>query len=201
MVTWLKSKWGASVLLFAWGLLLFGGFAGLWFHEGTPGEAAAAPANWPLASQLPHPQKPFTLVVFAHPKCPCFRNSEDALHRLVTEGGDSLSCTVVVAHPASEPEAWTQDFGNWFHSDLPSVCLIDDVGLLETKRFGARTSGEAMLFDAEGHLCFHGGLTPLRGHAGRGGGETQIVEILAGRPAAETAKVFGCSLGVNQSVR
>jgi hypothetical protein len=86
------------------------------------------------------------------------------------------------------------------HSDLwdaaaavPGVRVVRDDGR-EARRFGARVSGQVLAYDAGGRLVFNGGITGSRGHEGDNAGRSALEALLAGRPHAETAFVFGCLL-------
>ena len=57
------------------------------------------------------------------------------------------------------------------------------------------TSGQTILYGADGTLLFSGGITGSRGHAGDNDGRAGLVALLtrAGRGQTRT-KVFGCPL-------
>jgi len=65
----------------------------------------------------------------------------------------------------------------------------------EAARFHATTSGYVLLYDVNGKLRFHGGITGSRGHSGDNAGRSAIEAILMGG-LAETKQtfVFGCPL-------
>jgi hypothetical protein len=72
--------------------------------------------------------------------------------------------------------------------------MIDDEGA-EANRFHAATSGQTLLYDADGRLLFSGGITGSRGHAGDNAGENAIVSWVNSGAAARTeTSVFGCAL-------
>lgn len=76
---------------------------------------------------------------------------------------------------------------------IPGAHRVIDHGSVEACRFGARISGEVMLFDASGALRFHGGVTPSRGHEGESEGADALDAALRG--ASEgfvVARIFGC---------
>ncbi|MFN0022108.1 MAG: hypothetical protein ACKVP0_27995 [Pirellulaceae bacterium] len=90
---------------------------------------------------------------------------------------------------------------DWAHTDIwqaaaaiPGVAVALDHHGLEARRFGARTSGEAFLYDSAGRLVFQGGITPARGHEGDSAGKTAIARWIAAPPAEARAPVFGCPL-------
>jgi hypothetical protein len=68
----------------------------------------------------------------------------------------------------------------------------------EALAFGARTSGQAYLYDERGQLLFRGGLTPARGHEGASVGGETVRKAFTGAPAASgspaSSDVFGCAL-------
>lgn len=72
-----------------------------------------------------------------------------------------------------------------------------DAAGAEQLRFGARTSGQVLVYDADGRLALAGGLTPARGHQGPNPGAAALAALLTeGKSAMQDADwpVFGCSL-------
>jgi hypothetical protein len=68
-----------------------------------------------------------------------------------------------------------------------------DVGGSVAGQFHANTSGEVLVYDSRGKLCFHGGITAARGHAGDNLGESAVIAIaLGGKSYVERCPVFGC---------
>lgn len=98
-----------------------------------------------------------------------------------------------------QPEGFDAD---WVKTDLwhaaaaiPGVEVhMDDQGRT-ARLFSARTSGQALLYDAEGRLCFQGGITPARGHAGDNPGSDAIAALVKHRSLSfASTPVFGCAL-------
>jgi hypothetical protein len=109
--------------------------------------------------------------------------------------GEHVRTVVVVDRPPSQPTEWSLPFSNRAVTAIPNAKIVDDFGCLERKRFGAKTSGETMLFDPEGEMVFHGGVTAGRGHAGANAGAKAVQSLLEGRSdATPSALVFGCPL-------
>jgi hypothetical protein len=171
---------------------------GLWVlfdYQTTPGAVSALSEHWPADSALQRdPDRP-TLVMFVHPHCPCSRASLHELLVLATHSGRSVHSIVVF----SEPKGLASDGMNgelWKTArSIPDVTCVADAGGLETSLFKARVSGETMLYDADGPLLFHGGITLSRGHEGDNPGRFAIESLLAGEPVAvRDMPVFGCRL-------
>lgn len=76
-----------------------------------------------------------------------------------------------------------------------TVRFVVTSDVAEARRFGARTSGHVVVYDASGELRFSGGITVARGHLGANVGH-QIVDALVhgATPHRTTTPVFGCSL-------
>lgn len=166
-------------------------------YEYTPGTAAGAPANWPSASRIPRFKGYFTLVVFAHPECPCTRASLAELERLLTRLEGRVNISVQFRKPRITLKE-AQATGLWQAAErIPGVGLTLDSAGDEMRAFGAAVSGQAVLYDPAGHLVFSGGLTEARGHEGRNAG-IDAVQRLVMRQAETRAPlrtpVFGCSL-------
>ena len=66
-------------------------------EQSRPGAPATAPANWPVASTLPHTSRTPTLLVFLHPLCPCSHATLAELERLLARTHGGLSVLVIFA--------------------------------------------------------------------------------------------------------
>ena len=78
---------------------------------------------------------------------------------------------------------------------IPGVRVVRDEHGDEAARFGAETSGVALLYDARQRLQFHGGLTSARGHEGDNAGRAAVLSLVnATGDAPGQTPVFGCSL-------
>lgn len=171
------------------------GLAVLWDYENAPGEAATAPAEWPLASRLAAPTGQARLVVLAHPKCPCTRATIRELERLMAENHGRLEADVLFTTPVSAPP--TSHHTDLFYNvrKIPGVRVHRDEGGVEASRFGSATSGQTLLYDADGELLFPGGITAGRGHEGDNLGRSTIYALLHDdESGTETSSVFGCAL-------
>src|SRR5262249_24925418 len=118
--------WGA-IALRGGGLAV--GLGLLLDYKRTPGEAASAPPLWPSTSSLPRDPGRATLVLFAHPRCPCTRASLSELEALLAHvsGGasSSLNPLVVMARPPGVDAAWTEDGELWRAARrIPGVTVV-----------------------------------------------------------------------------
>jgi hypothetical protein len=172
-----------------WVSVVATGFGVVWRYAAHPGAPSQAPARWPSESRLRRADAA-TLLMFVHPRCVCSRASLADLGRLLARV--QVNATVVFVHPAGLPR---QDGDlRQIAARLPAT-LVDDDGGVESRRFGATTSGATLLFDAHGRLLFAGGLTDVRGHEGNSFGEERMVALLTGREAdRRDTPVFGCAL-------
>lgn len=171
------------------------GFVWILNYQSTSGAAGIAPEHWPTGTQITLDSQRDTLVMFAHPQCPCTRASMEELNRLLarTEG------KVVVQVFFFKPDKFS---GDWVHSDLwksaaaiPGVVVREDPNGAQARLFGAETSGDVLLYDTHGRLLFNGGITGSRGHAGDNAGENTIIARLQGQEASlKQTPVYGCSL-------
>ena len=189
-----------GALLVGWASVFAVGMARLWHYEGTSGTAAAAPAAWPAeASVRPDPATPLTLVMFLHPQCPCSRASVEELARLMAHAQGAIEAKVFMIRPDGMPAGWERTSLWDSAAAIPGVSVSFDAGGAECRRFGAATSGQALLYDGTGgRLLFAGGITESRGHAGDNAGSDAILTIarghaIAGAPAPATP-VYGCPL-------
>jgi hypothetical protein len=193
---WRAGKQVAASLLIAlvWSLGIAAGCFALWNHAGTPGTQQAAAPRWPTKTALQRSGNCHSLVVFAHPHCPCTRATLRELERLVAQWPAKLDTQVVFVQPPKTSPDWAHT-GSWqLASAIPGVNVVFDRMGMETRRFGASTSGEALLYDNQGRLVFQGGITPARGHEGDNAGRIAISHWLAGQGDLHQAPVFGCPL-------
>ncbi len=185
-----------------WLLAVVGGLLGLLRHANTPGEAARAPCDWPAASTLTPRPGCYNLVLALHPHCPCSHASLEELARIQAAAGDHLHLHLLYYKPASVPSGWEQT-DLWRKAQrLPNASHHVDREGIEAQRFGARTSGQALLYGAGGRLLFRGGLTLARGHVGENPSQLVLQALLLGPAdgthlanlALVTSPVFGCPL-------
>ncbi len=77
----------------------------------------------------------------------------------------------------------------------PTAKFIITPVVREATRFGAKTSGDVVVYDAGGRLQFHGGITAIRGHVGPSRGHDLVSDLIHGKVSGSyTAPVFGCAL-------
>ena len=182
-------------MIAAWALAILLGARVLLTYSNTPGTPATPPADWPAQAPVEHAEGRASLVVFIHPQCPCSRATIGELDRILVSVHDRVHTTVFFYVPADS-------FEDWAHTDLwksaaaiPTVRVLPDRDAAAARRFGARTSGQTLLYDSKRRLIFSGGITAARGHSGDNDGMDAIVSfLLGGRPRRRTTPVFGCAL-------
>jgi hypothetical protein len=168
----------------------------VWDYQTTPGAPGLAPPRWPAASHLAALTDRPTLVLIAHPHCPCTRASVGELARLMSRLDGRVAAHVLVYRPREFPAGWERT-DIWSAAErIAGVTVHEDVDGQEAALFGAATSGQVLLYDRDGRRRFSGGITNARGHAGESAGEAQIAAIVEGRLAEDIGtRVFGCALG------
>jgi hypothetical protein len=178
-----------------WILMICTGTGLLWSYERTPGIAATALEQWPADSPLRHALDSATLVMLAHPHCPCTRASLGELARLMAQSQGRVKAYVLFVKPSGFPVGWEKTDLLASASAIPGVTVVRDDEGVEAVRFRAATSGQTMLYDAEGKLLFSGGITSARGHEGDNAGRSSIVSLLTtNEPGEKETPVFGCPL-------
>ena len=188
-----------TLLCAAWSAGVLTGMCALWTYGAAPGTDAAAQSHWPAQSQIHRDGRP-TLVLFAHPLCPCTRASLAELARLCATCGDRVDTHVVLIAPNESDNSrhdaqWQQSAIQTLAADIDGVTLHRDAGRHETRLFGAETSGACLLYAADGRLLFAGGITASRGHEGDNFGRQAIQAWLTRtQPASSTSAVYGCPL-------
>lgn len=177
------------------GGITVGGVYSLLKYETTPGAVGVTPTVWPDNSRI-SPSKDWpTLIVFAHPRCPCTRATMSELELLIAHCKDRVVAHVVFFTFDGAPENWERT-DMWSTAErIPGVTVWSDQEGRLAKEFGAATSGHTVLYDQNSQLAFRGGITASRGHAGDNAGRLAIEAILSeGVSDRSESLVFGCPL-------
>jgi hypothetical protein len=134
------------------------------------------------------------LVVFAHPHCPCFRNSLANFAEIVKSAGLDGKAEVIFVRPEGTPDGWERG-RSWKAAENAGLHVDCDVNAELAKRIGATISGETFLFDEAGRCLFRGGIARPGGHAGDNPGSRSILALLRGEsPEAASTPAYGCPL-------
>jgi hypothetical protein len=172
----------------------------LWKYSTTPGAPATPPPNWPVNVSIQRDKGKATLLMFAHPQCPCTSATLGELAIIMAHAQGRLDADVFFYLPPGESSAWAR--GNlWSNAiAIPGVRVFEDRGAAVAQSFGSHTSGQTLLYDSRGRLVFKGGITAFRGHSGDNAGRTAITTLLQNEapgqstPPVVTTPVLGCSL-------
>jgi hypothetical protein len=179
-------------LLAVWGLSVAIGTATMVKYASTPGRIATPPLDWPRHTQFQPASPKATLLVFIHPQCSCSRATLEELARIMVLR-HQVEGRVYFLEPAGTHWAKTDLYAS--ASRIPGVRVFDDPDGAIAQQFGARTSGQSLLYNAAGTLVFNGGITAARSHVGANDGLDAVMALLKGdAPRHPTAPVFGCAL-------
>ncbi len=176
------------------------GLAVLADYAAEPGMTGEVPSVWPDNESLAIASDSHTIVLAIHPRCPCTRSTIDELEGVLSNTNATPKILALIFEPgpndAPHPdEAFARTSITRRLSTLPNLECIADPGSAIAQRFGAMTSGHALVYAKDGTLKFSGGLTPTRAHTGPNTGSFALKSILQGeQPIAEQAPVFGCPL-------
>ncbi len=164
-------------------------------YKGQAGEIGKPAEFWPAESRLMRARHQSNLVLVLHPHCPCSTASLAELARIMAAAGARLAGHVVFVRPGGTSPGWGRT-GLWRDARaLPGVTVLEDPDGAEANRFGARTSGQAVLYDQSGRLRFRGGITPARGHEGPSAGRDAVLAVLdKDAPRVVRCDVYGCPL-------
>ena len=183
------------MLCLLWLLVAGAGAWGLLNYESTPSKAGETPSNWPGHSHIAREPGHSTLIMFAHPHCPCSSASIGELNRLLTRCEGPTAVHILFIRPKNVTDDWTETTLRKSAEAIPGAQVQLDPEGEEARRFGAESSGYVVLYSPEGNLLFSGGITGARGHAGDNAGENVVVALLNGQKAyLKHTAVFGCSL-------
>jgi hypothetical protein len=202
----MNKRWGRAMLIafiiLIWAAGIVYGLRYLTIYQVSAGTLAAPPSLWPEDSRIHRTKGQSTLVLLAHPHCPCTRATLGELAILMAHCQGKVSVYVLFYKPSDFPANWEQT--DLWHSAaaIPGVTVLSDNDGVEAKRFGSVTSGQALLYGTEGNLLFTGGITASRGHSGDNAGRDAITALLLnGKSDEKSTQVYGCSLiGKNENM-
>ena len=179
----------------AWLLTTGLAFSYLWSYSSAPGASADPPDVFPSESRLQRSTESATLVMLAHPRCPCTRASIRELARLMAQCEHAPAVHVLFYRPAGFDPDWSVTDLWRSAAGISGVTVHGDEDGREARRFGARTSGQVVLYDRAGKLAFRGGITAGRGHSGDNFGRTALVKLINGGTSENNeSPVYGCAL-------
>lgn len=180
----------------AWALALLVGLRWLWVFDATPGAPAHPAIAWPADTILDRDSSGATLVMTVHPRCACTAATIGELARVVARAPRLMRVYVLAVIPdAASCNDWQHTTLLARAGEIPGVRVVNDVGGVEARRFGAQTSGYSSLYSPDGQLLFSGGITSSRGHEGDNAGEDALIQAVSGlQPAQSQSPVFGCPL-------
>lgn len=172
-----------------------GAMAALWKEKTTPGPVGRAPGVWPADSRIERNPSLPTLVMFAHPFCPCTRASLSELREVMSRFDGRVQANVLFVRPDGVGDEWSHSDTWRGAASIPGVHVAEDARGIEARLFDATTSGQVVVYDEHGRLQFSGGITPERGHVGSNPGRVRVAGVLAGDAGSLTeCPVFGCPL-------
>jgi hypothetical protein len=164
-------------------------------YETAPGQVGPVSANWPTTSIVPPQTDKPTLLMFAHPHCPCTRASVGELAEIMAHAMGKVNAYVFFVKPPGAGPDWDDTDLRASAAAIPGVTVLTDENGKEAARFGAKTSGHVVVFGSNGALIFSGGITASRGHPGDNAGESAVLAAVTQQPLLRArTPVFGCSL-------
>jgi hypothetical protein len=189
-----STRWPWLVAI-VWIVAVLAGLETVWNYANTPAQAVEPRSEWMANSQISLDSDLPTLVMFAHPHCPCTRASVAELARIAAQGAGRFVGWVVLFKPGDAVEGWEQGHLMRSAEEIPGVHVVTDRDGQLARLFHITTSGHTLLYNPRGKLLFSGGITSARGHAGDNVGESAIVSLLGGLPAKTShTPVFGCPI-------
>jgi hypothetical protein len=182
-----------GTIVVTWVIAVTAGLGFLVQYATSAGQFTAAPER--IAAESGKAAAEHRLFMFVHPHCPCSAASVNELAKVMSRCEENLQATVYFIRPESRPRGWERGALWNLAKSIPGVNVETDDGGRKFNQFHANTSGETFVYDRAGQLCFQGGITAARGHAGDNRGESTVIAIALGEDFhAERTPVFGCPL-------
>lgn len=182
-------------LLAVWIAAVLSGMALMVRYGTSPGSSPGALAAWPEGTGLALDRRVPTLLMLAHPRCPCTRASVRELAKLVSRCRDRVSAHVMFFEPVGGGPEWSGSDLWRSAAQIPGVTVHADRDGGAARLLGAQTSGTVFVFAPDGRGLFVGGITGSRGHEGDNAGSDAAKDaVLHGKVQPGGTAVFGCSI-------
>jgi hypothetical protein len=152
---WFTSRWKVVACLL-WVAVVVTGFAAMEHYAITPGVTSESPLQWPSESAIAQDAQLPTMLMFAHPRCPCTRSSLEELNRTIASCPGKMKTTIVFTIPEDGGVEWTESDLVRAARESPNLAVALDRGGKEAVRFGMYTSGNVLLYTPEGALLYNG---------------------------------------------
>ena len=165
-------------------------------YDNTSSVVPAVSFQWPSASKIKPVPGEATLIMAAHPRCPCTRASVEELASIMANvPKDKVKVYVLFVKPPGFSDDWARA-DLWRSAEaIPGVEVVLDPDGSEAKLFRTEVSGQTVLYDANGQLLFSGGITGARGHIGDNAGQSAIISLVRNGKSDRTGTPsFGCLL-------
>ncbi len=180
------------------------GMGYLYAHEFSAAPASAGVLVWPVEeSPLTLNAEHATLLFFAHPRCPCTRNSVAELDAVLRGVEAPVSASMVLMQPpeGDVDPAWSGNALVAGFSEGVGLAMVKDADGALARRFDVAASGTVLVYGPDGALRYRGGVTASRSHAGPGPGVDALQLALSDKPvlAPGGQMVFGCPLRGSES--
>jgi len=164
-------------------------------YEKSVGARNITPEVWPQPAVPKLDATRDTLILFAHPRCPCSRASLEELNRILAGRSGQIAAHILFMNPSGVSNDWTQTSLRATAESIAPVSVANDPDGKIARQFGAETSGFVVLYSPEGKLLFSGGITAGRGQIGDNTSKSALLERVARRENDPVGTpVFGCSL-------
>jgi hypothetical protein len=189
------SRSRVAIAIALWGIGIAVGLRAMLNFELSPANTEPVSTQWPVGSQVSRDAERPILLLFLHPRCPCSRATLAELEKLLAACPGRCSVRIVFVRPPGTASDWEMTALHRTAVNIRDATVLSDKDGDEALRFGATTSGLALLYDRNGRLLFQGGLTASRGHEGDNVGRSTLQQLLSGHgPVCTTSVVFGCPL-------
>ena len=116
-------------------------------YDAAPGSPGRPASQWPAGSAIELSTDRMTLVMRAHPRCPCTRASLGELELIQARCADRLRTYVLFLSPQEKDEHWSET-DTWERaSSIPEVHVRKDAEGKQARLFHVLTSGHTLLYD------------------------------------------------------
>lgn len=152
---------GRAVIV-AYFIALLTGIALVHRASAVSGPTNGSPAQWPGSNALTLAADAPTLLIFAHPRCPCTEATLINLRSIAA--AERARVVLIISGPAARVQA-SDDERRLLENARADIVTRDPDGA-EAERFGVLTSGHVLVYRQDGTRAFSGGITPMQGHRG-----------------------------------
>ena len=117
-----------TVISLTWLIAVVASIAAGLLYDFRPSSTIPTLRQWPIDSRLSRVEDKPTLILFAHPRCPCTVATLEELAEILNGIDQSLTINIVFVVPTNAGAQWHRSKSVQLARQIPDACVTFDTG-------------------------------------------------------------------------